>query len=72
MSIVVGVRVRPFNKRELNLGSKLCIQMENKTTILTDDHNSKRQFTFDYSFWSHSQFKTVKGEYQPTGDKYTG
>jgi hypothetical protein len=55
MSVKVGVRVRPFNQRESDLNSKLCIEMIGPTTRLFDaeDPSKFRDFTFDYSFWSH-------------------
>ena len=34
MSVKVAVRVRPFNGRESELGSKLCVDMKGNTTIL--------------------------------------
>ncbi len=59
MSVKVAVRVRPFNSREIDLQSKLIIEMNNNTTKITDvQTNEKRDFTFDYSFWSHDGFET--------------
>lgn len=34
MSVKVGVRVRPFNDREIKLNSKCVVDMQNPTTIL--------------------------------------
>jgi len=34
MSVVVAVRVRPFNLREKKLNTSLCVNMEGKKTIL--------------------------------------
>lgn len=36
MSVKVGVRVRPFNQRETDLNSKLCVDMIGPTTRLFD------------------------------------
>lgn len=36
MSVKVGVRVRPFNQREMDLNSKLCVDMIGATTRLLD------------------------------------
>lgn len=59
MSVKVAVRVRPFNSREIDLQSKLIIEMNSNTTKITDiQTNEKRDFTFDYSFWSHDGFET--------------
>ena len=51
MSIVVGVRVRPFNTREKDRNSVCCIQMPGgNQTIITDDLGKEKKFTFDHSF----------------------
>lgn len=39
MNIKVAIRVRPFNKRELELKSDLCVRMEDKTTYLKDEND---------------------------------
>ncbi len=55
MSVKVGVRVRPFNQRESDLNCELCVDMIGNMTRLIDPENpdKHRDFTFDYSFWSH-------------------
>lgn len=62
MSVKVGVRVRPFNQRETDLGCKLCVDMVGNMTKLFDaddpEGSKHRDFTFDYSFWSHDEFET--------------
>lgn len=66
MSVKVGVRVRPFNQRENSLNCKLCIDMVGNLTRLYDpDHPDEkhRDFTFDYSFWSHDQFTVDENGY---------
>lgn len=61
MSVKVGVRVRPFNQRESDLGCKLCVDMIGNMTKLLDpedlENGKHRDFTFDYSFWSHDEFE---------------
>ncbi|EAR96121.2 kinesin motor catalytic domain protein (macronuclear) [Tetrahymena thermophila SB210] len=59
MSVQVAVRVRPFNNREIELGSELCVAMEGtKTTLIHfEDSKKNRDFFFDFSFWSHSGFE---------------
>ena len=60
-AVLVCVRVRPFNKREINLGTSLCIDISNETTYIhkngvdnDDDENAEvKEYTFDYSLWSH-------------------
>lgn len=66
MSVKVAVRVRPFLEREVKLGSRLCVEMNGPTTKVTDpmgnsaanaNKDPSREFTFDYSFWSHDGFE---------------
>ena len=59
-SIEVGVRVRPFNSREMKFDSKLIVAMEKQCTLLHVVRNGKicneeqpRKFNFDYCFWTH-------------------
>ena len=53
MSIKVAVRVRPFNGREIEKNSKLCIAMTDVQTIISDEMGQEKKFSFDNSFWSH-------------------
>uniref|UniRef100_A0A673MXM1 Kinesin motor domain-containing protein n=1 Tax=Sinocyclocheilus rhinocerous TaxID=307959 RepID=A0A673MXM1_9TELE len=56
-SVKVAVRVRPFNSREINRGAKCVIQMQDKSTCIINPKQPKeapKNFTFDYSYWSHS------------------
>ncbi|XP_063059511.1 kinesin-like protein KIF1C [Engraulis encrasicolus] len=55
-SVKVAVRVRPFNARETNRGAKCVIQMQDKSTCISNPKQSKdsKNFTFDYSYWSHT------------------
>lgn len=54
-SVVVAVRVRPFNSREKGKKAKLCVTMrESQTTITDPETNKPKSFTFDFSFWSHN------------------
>lgn len=55
-SVVVGVRVRPYNAREEELNAELCIEMDGPTTIIRNlkcSEDNASCFTFDESFWSH-------------------
>eukprot|EP01017_Pseudomicrothorax_dubius_P020674 TRINITY_DN22464_c0_g1_i3.p1 TRINITY_DN22464_c0_g1~~TRINITY_DN22464_c0_g1_i3.p1 ORF type:complete len:323 (+),score=88.67 TRINITY_DN22464_c0_g1_i3:37-1005(+) len=72
MRVKVAVRVRPFNQRELELRSELCVDMRGNTTVLTNhEEGGTRDFTFDYSFWSHDEFEVLEdGLTVPTSDKY--
>ena len=72
MSIVVGVRVRPFNQREKARESVCCIDMPgNNQTKIIDDTGKDKTFTFDHSFWSHDGFRTLENGYmEPEDDKY--
>lgn len=62
-NIKVVVRVRPFNGREIDRGSKCIVEMKNNQTVLTPPpdgaHNAKgakdntpKAFAFDRSYWS--------------------
>lgn len=71
MSVKVAVRVRPFNPRERALNSKLCVDMQDKTTIIEDEDGKPRTFTFDYSFWSHDGYiEESDGYMRADGSKY--
>jgi len=69
MSVKVAVRVRPFNGREKELNSTLCVGMEGPMTILINPEDQKeRPFTFDYSFWSHDGFENDENGYSHAVD----
>jgi kinesin family protein 13 len=58
MSVKVAVRVRPFNEREKNADSEVCIQVKGATTTIVHPATGQaKPYTFDYSFWSHDQFE---------------
>eukprot|EP00927_Polykrikos_kofoidii_P017677 TRINITY_DN18073_c0_g2_i1.p1 TRINITY_DN18073_c0_g2~~TRINITY_DN18073_c0_g2_i1.p1 ORF type:complete len:968 (-),score=186.16 TRINITY_DN18073_c0_g2_i1:178-3081(-) len=71
--VVVGVRLRPFNAREIDLNSELCIDMQGQMTIIKDpllpeSEFGSKKFTFDQSFWSHDGFvKDDTGYLRPDG-----
>ncbi|PAV57014.1 hypothetical protein WR25_26093 [Diploscapter pachys] len=72
-SIVVAVRVRPFNDREKNRNAKLVIDMpDDKRTCIRDSNNpdDAKWFTFDYSYWSHDGYKTEKSGYLTPADSH--
>lgn len=52
--VKVAVRVRPFNKRELDLNTKAVVRMCNGQTILdhVSDDKQPKTFAFDHSFYS--------------------
>ncbi|XP_071080558.1 kinesin-like protein KIF16B [Haliotis cracherodii] len=65
-SVKVAVRVRPVNQREVDLGSRVIIKMDNSKTSITNlkmpesigagdsgrEQMRVKDFTFDHSFWS--------------------
>ncbi|XP_062871412.1 kinesin-like protein KIF1C isoform X2 [Trichomycterus rosablanca] len=56
-SVKVAVRVRPFNSREISRDAKCVIQMQGRTTCIVNPKQPKdpaKNFTFDYSYWSHT------------------
>ncbi|KAG5934207.1 hypothetical protein E4U53_000739 [Claviceps sorghi] len=63
-NIKVVVRVRPFNGREIDRGSKCIVEMKGNQTILStpDGHGGKgakdtgaKTFAFDRSYWSFNK-----------------
>ncbi|CAK9088534.1 unnamed protein product [Durusdinium trenchii] len=56
-AVVVGVRVRPFQEREIQNNSMLCISMSQKSTSIFDSAGKDTMFTFDESFWSHDGYE---------------
>lgn len=68
-NIKVVVRVRPFNGREIDRGSRCIVEMKDNQTVLTtpDGHGGKgakaegpKTFAFDRSYWS---FDKADGSY---------
>lgn len=63
-TVKVAVRVRPFNQRELNMDSRLIIEMDGKKTRISNPKISMschqgdigrdrfKEFIYDYSYWS--------------------
>ena len=62
------------NTREKERGAKLCIDMRGNTTTIfdvNDPEKSKRDFTFDFSYWSHDAFHIdANGVAVPDSDRY--
>ncbi|XP_037945299.1 kinesin-like protein KIF13B isoform X2 [Teleopsis dalmanni] len=57
--IKVAVRVRPFNRREMELGTKCIVDMDKQQTILQNqpsldkmDRKNPKTFAFDHCFYS--------------------
>ncbi|XP_013766346.1 kinesin-like protein KIF28P [Pundamilia nyererei] len=66
--VKVAVRVRPFNKRERDAGSRCIISMVSSSITIQDprDSQNRRSFCFDYAYWSHSGFtRDHRGIYVP-------
>ena len=55
--------MRPFNKREEQLGARLAVQMEGSSTTLTDSEGQNKVFNYDYSFWSHDGYEVDEEGY---------
>uniref|UniRef100_H2YU69 Kinesin-like protein unc-104 n=1 Tax=Ciona savignyi TaxID=51511 RepID=H2YU69_CIOSA len=73
-SVKVAVRVRPFNTREKERKGKCIIQMNGKTTVISNPKQPKenpKSFNFDHSYWSHKvtddQFASQKQVYNDLG-----
>ncbi|CAL2037683.1 unnamed protein product [Caenorhabditis brenneri] len=72
-SIIVAVRVRPFNDREKTRNCKLVIEMpDEETTVIRDPKtNEEKRFTYDHSYWSHDGFSEKKnGYFEPSDAHY--
>eukprot|EP00759_Apiculatamorpha_spiralis_P024666 PhF_6_TR27945/c0_g1_i1/m.41204/K17914/KIF13; kinesin family member 13 len=61
-SIVVGIRVRPFNQREMKFDSKLIVSMQGNQCELAVVRQGKicekeqpKKFNYDHCFWTHDQ-----------------
>ncbi|XP_068598298.1 kinesin-like protein KIF28P [Brachionichthys hirsutus] len=66
--VKVAVRVRPFNKRERDAGSRCIVSMVLSSIAIQDprDCQNSRSFFFDYAYWSHSGFaRDSSGLYVP-------
>ncbi|XP_033972238.1 kinesin-like protein KIF28P [Trematomus bernacchii] len=61
--VKVAVRVRPFNKRERDAGSRCIVSMVTSSITIQDprESQSRRSFCFDYAYWSHSGFTRDRG-----------
>ncbi|KAI1898752.1 hypothetical protein AGOR_G00075610 [Albula goreensis] len=76
-SVKVAVRVRPFNSRESSRDAKCVIQMQGSSTCITNPKQPKeapKNFTFDYSYWSHTSpedpgFASQKQVYLDIGEE---
>uniref|UniRef100_A0A3Q1CS24 Kinesin-like protein n=1 Tax=Amphiprion ocellaris TaxID=80972 RepID=A0A3Q1CS24_AMPOC len=76
-SVKVAVRVRPFNSRETGRNAKCVIQMQGNTTCISNPKQAKdgaKNFTFDYSYWSHtttedSSFASQRQVYKDIGEE---
>ncbi|XP_073401192.1 kinesin-like protein KIF28 [Dendrobates tinctorius] len=69
-SVKVAVRVRPFNKREKEAGSRCVISMKGNCTTIHDPRNPghEKTFKFDLAYWSHNGFlKNQDGTLVPNG-----
>ncbi|KAG2387641.1 hypothetical protein C9374_001235 [Naegleria lovaniensis] len=59
-SVLVAVRVRPFNEREKRIkgGTQCIVSMQGNSTTVKDPDTSfgqERTFSYDYSYWSHDE-----------------
>jgi len=76
-TVMVAVRVRPFNDREKKRNATLVIGMpDDKRTLIKDPNNAndeKKMFNFDYSYWSHDGYRQRSDGYlepDSTGSHY--
>lgn len=61
MNIKVAIRIRPFNHREEQLKTDLCIKMESQTVYTLEPNGvvNGRSYTVDHCFWSHDGYRTT-------------
>ena len=68
-SVLVAVRMRPFNKRERGLNDKLCIDIPTATKMIVKgvgDKKEDRPFNFDCAFgWDATQVQVYKRTGRP-------
>lgn len=51
-NLKVAVRVRPFNKREIDAKSSLIVSMSGNQTIITNPKtNNEKKYAYDFSYW---------------------
>ncbi|XP_075883883.1 kinesin-like protein KIF13A isoform X3 [Nelusetta ayraudi] len=66
--VKVAVRVRPMNRREIELNTKCVVDMEDNQTVLHpppsnakgENRKQPKVFAFDYCFWSMDESNTPK------------
>ena len=75
-AVMVAIRVRPLNRRELDMNTGVCVDMKNKQVIM-DSTNAKHQikpFSFDHCFWSidpsNPKFTGQEGVFNALGNKF--
>ncbi|KAM5171036.1 kinesin-like protein KIF1C isoform 2-T2 [Mantella aurantiaca] len=76
-SVKVAVRVRPYNTREIAHNAKCIIQMQDTSTCISNPKQPKdapKNFTFDYSYWSHTteedpNFASQRQVYKDIGEE---
>ncbi|VDK53767.1 unnamed protein product [Anisakis simplex] len=74
-SIIVAVRVRPFNERELQRKAQLIIDMpDGQHTSIRNPavpNEEPKWFTFDHSYWSHDGFiEEENGYFKGVDERY--
>ncbi len=53
LEVIVGVRVRPRSRREVEANEPVCIRMQGNSTIISNPKGRPPDtFNFDYSLWS--------------------
>ncbi|XP_065126597.1 kinesin-like protein KIF13A isoform X2 [Paramisgurnus dabryanus] len=66
--VKVAVRVRPMNRREIELNTKCVVEMEDNQTVLhpppsnakTENRKQPKVFAFDHCFWSVDESNVLK------------
>lgn len=73
-AVMVAVRVRPLNRRELQLNTEVCIDMKGKQVLLSGGAKQNKNYSFDHCFWSinpdNPKFTSQEGVFNALGGNF--
>ena len=72
---MVVVRVRPLNRREIDLETEICVDMKGKQVLLSGANNQQqKKYSFDHCFWSidpkNPKFSSQEGVFNALGENF--
>ena len=53
-NVIVAVRCRPFNGREIQMKTQCVVEMVGKTATVTMDDGETHSHSYDHCYWSHN------------------